>query len=114
MNLLNWYSLYKKAQSVKWFEWEDPNGGTWVVEYRDLDPKELYENGRAKSNEELMKLMIIGIQNKWEDKKLTPPQVEYFLKKFPLIEDFFDEVTEAEKLFRDEQRIEERDIEMGL
>ena len=115
----NWYKKarwVKESQESRWFEWDDNMGGTWVIDYKNINPQELYDDsGRAFSDKDIMKNMIVSIQNKWGDRKLTPQQIEYWFDKFGLTtEEFFEGVQEANKLFRDEQRIEERDIEMGL
>ena len=98
----------KEFQGSRWFEWDDSiNGsGTWDIVYRDINPDELYdENGRSLSEKEIMKKMIISIQHKFGDEKLSPTQIEYFLDKLSLDEDFFDLVQKSNQLFRDEQRI---------
>ena len=106
----------KESQRVKWFEWEDPNSSNnWIINYRDIEPDEMYnEQGRSLSEKEIMRKMIVSIQNKFEDNKLTSAQIEYFIDKFDLESDFFDMVQETNALFRDEQRIEQRDMDMGL
>jgi hypothetical protein len=103
----------KTAQKVKWFEWEAKPGNIWTIQYRDIDS--LYENGRALSNRVIMEKMIVSIQHKDADISLSSPkQIGYFLDKFISEEEFFDKVQETNNKFRDEQRIEQRDIDSGL
>ena len=110
----------KKAQSQqKWFEWEDNNGGIWEIGYKDLPLEELEEMQNEKGGilrpEVIMRNMITFIQNKREDDKLTPSQMVYWLEKFKLDPDeFFDKIQETNNLFREEQRIEQGDIDSGL
>lgn len=107
---------YKKAQETRWFEWEDNNGETWEIDFKNIEPSELYDqSGHALSDEEIMKNMIISIQNKFSDEPISPHQKEYWLEKFKLdTDEFFEKVQEANNLFEDERRIEKRDMEMGL
>ena len=110
---MNWY---KKAQETRWFEWDNPNAGDqWTISYRNIEPDELYEAGRSLSDKVIMEKMITKIQNLYSDEPLNSHQMLYWLEKFPLTtEEFFEKVQEANSLFRDEQRIEQRDIDMGI
>jgi len=117
-----WASIGKQAGWIKeagsngWFEWDEGAGsGPWIISYRNIEPSELYdETGRAYSDREIMKNMIISIQNTFSDEKLSPNQIEYFIDKFMTEDEFFENVQEANQLSKDEQRIEQRDIDVGL
>ena len=53
--MINWYkkskmsSAIKTSQSIKYFDWDDGNGETWEIGYRDISPEEMYANGNALS-----------------------------------------------------------------
>jgi len=119
-----WESIGKKAGwmkvadqfNIRWFEWEDDQNGSgkWTITYRDILPDELYgEDGKSLSNRAIIEKMIISIQSE-DGVTLTPEQILHFLNKLSLEEDFFELVQEANDSFRDEQRIEQRDIDVGL
>jgi hypothetical protein len=126
-----WLELGKKAgwmkiaqnNRVRWFDWEDLNSGEmWTIQYRDLDANELDESydigkGIGPSEKDVMLRMLLGIENKNSGKKLNWSEIEKFID--PIIgilspSEFFEMVQETNKEFMDEERIEQRDMDMGL
>jgi len=105
---------YKKAQKVRWFNWDLGSGDIWTITYRDIEPSEMYDNGQALSDRAIMGKMIVSIQNKYGDLSLSRKQIEYFLDKFMSKDEFFDKVQETNNKFKEEEKIEQRDIDSGL
>ena len=105
----------KKSQQVRWFDWQDNSGEKWNISYRDIDPKEMYENGKALSDKAIMVKMIVGIQSEYSDEKLPKRVIPYWVDKIGIdTQDFFEEVQQANHIFEDEQRIERSDVDSGL
>ena len=122
-----WTNIGKKAgwmktsQVVKAFTWIDDykGSGTWDIDYKDIKPEDLYYKdgtliGKSKSDKDIMKEMIQSITNIESGEKLSMIQIDHFIKKLMTTDEFFDLVQEANQLYGDEQRIEQRDIDTGL
>jgi len=106
----------KKAQvTSKWFEWEDEDGTVWAVTYRDLDDNDMYSNGIAISNVDLIKKMVVEIQNMSTLERIPIDLIPQWMGRVKMDEsDFFDEIKSADKIFEAEREEERRDMEMGL
>ena len=122
-----WTNIGKKAgwmktsQVVKAFIWIDDykGSGTWDIDYKDIKPEDLYYKdgiliGKSKSDKDIMKEMIQSITNIESGEKLSMTQIDHFIRKLMTTDEFFDLVQEANQLYGDEQRIEQRDIDTGL
>ena len=108
---------WMKAAQVtnKWFEWTDDSGTTWNVTYRGLDDEEMYGNGKAISDFDLIKKMVVQIQNTSTLEKIPVDSVLQWMGKVKMDKsDFFEQIKMSDIGFEEEWRSENRDIEMGL
>ncbi len=119
-----WKSIGDKAgwtkesqnNTVRWFDWEDlKSGEIWTIQYRELD--EFGGTGTGPSEKEIMLRMIISIEPKNSGEKLNYSEIQRFIDPVNGVispSEFFEMVQETNSEFMDEERIERRDIDMGL